>query len=69
MGANDTPGESGIPSHSCEWRGGVEKSYKVQDEIDGGEGDLMTPDKMLHVAIEEARKGLKEGGIPVGAAI
>jgi len=29
----------------------------------------MTPDKMLHVAIEEARKGLKEGGIPVGAAI
>jgi len=29
----------------------------------------MTPDKMLQVAIEEARKGLKEGGIPVGAAI
>jgi len=29
----------------------------------------MTPEEMLKVAIEEARKGLREGGIPVGAAI
>ena len=29
----------------------------------------MTPDEMLKVAIGEARQGLKEGGVPVGAAI
>jgi len=29
----------------------------------------MTPEEMLKVAIAEARQGLKEGGIPVGAAI
>lgn len=29
----------------------------------------LTPEAMLAVAIEEARKGLAEGGIPIGAAI
>jgi tRNA(Arg) A34 adenosine deaminase TadA len=29
----------------------------------------MTPDDMLDVAVAEARKGLSEGGIPIGAAL
>ena len=29
----------------------------------------MTPEEMLDVAVEEARKGLAEGGIPIGAAL
>lgn len=29
----------------------------------------MTPQEMLDVAYEEARKGLAEGGIPIGAAL
>ena len=29
----------------------------------------MTPRDMLDVAVEEARKGLAEGGIPIGAAL
>ncbi|OMC47485.1 tRNA-specific adenosine deaminase [Mycolicibacterium fortuitum] len=29
----------------------------------------MTPGQMLDVAVEEARKGLAEGGIPIGAAL
>jgi creatinine deaminase len=29
----------------------------------------MTPEGMLDVAVEEARKGLSEGGIPIGAAL
>jgi creatinine deaminase len=29
----------------------------------------MTPQEMLDVAVEEARKGLSEGGIPIGAAL
>jgi len=29
----------------------------------------MTPDEMLAVALEEARTGLAEGGIPIGAAL
>jgi creatinine deaminase len=29
----------------------------------------LTPETMLSVALEEARKGLAEGGIPIGAAI
>ncbi|AKS36402.1 nucleoside deaminase [Mycolicibacterium goodii] len=29
----------------------------------------MTPEQMLDVAVEEARKGLAEGGIPIGAAL
>jgi creatinine deaminase len=29
----------------------------------------MTPEQMLDVAVEEARKGLSEGGIPIGAAL
>ncbi|KAA0093150.1 nucleoside deaminase [Mycolicibacterium sp. P1-18] len=29
----------------------------------------MTPEEMLDVAVEEARKGLSEGGIPIGAAL
>lgn len=29
----------------------------------------MTPEKMLDVAVAEARKGLSEGGIPIGAAL
>ena len=29
----------------------------------------MTPEAMLDVAYEEARKGLAEGGIPIGAAL
>jgi cytosine deaminase len=29
----------------------------------------MTPDEMLDVAIAEARKGLSQGGIPIGAAL
>lgn len=29
----------------------------------------LTPEAMLAVALEEARKGLAEGGIPIGAAI
>jgi cytosine/creatinine deaminase len=29
----------------------------------------MTPQDMLDVAVEEARKGLSEGGIPIGAAL
>ncbi|TQR88346.1 nucleoside deaminase [Mycobacterium hodleri] len=29
----------------------------------------MTPEDMLDVAVEEARKGLSEGGIPIGAAL
>ena len=29
----------------------------------------MTPDEMLDVAYDEARKGLAEGGIPIGAAL
>src|SRR6201993_4963100 len=30
---------------------------------------MLTPHDMLAVAIDEARKGLAEGGIPIGAAI
>lgn len=29
----------------------------------------MTPEEMLEVAVAEARKGLAEGGIPIGAAL
>ena len=29
----------------------------------------MTPEEMLDVAVDEARKGLSEGGIPIGAAL
>lgn len=29
----------------------------------------MTPEQMLNIAIEEARTGLAEGGIPIGAAL
>ncbi len=29
----------------------------------------MTPEQMLDIAVEEARKGLAEGGIPIGAAL
>lgn len=29
----------------------------------------MTPEEMLDVAVVEARKGLEEGGIPIGAAL
>ena len=29
----------------------------------------MTPDQMLDVAVEDARKGLAEGGSPIGAAL
>ena len=29
----------------------------------------MNESEMLHIAIEEARKGLEEGGVPVGAAL
>lgn len=29
----------------------------------------MTPEQMLDVAVEEARKGLAEGGVPIGAAL
>ncbi|MFN8227264.1 MAG: nucleoside deaminase [Mycobacterium sp.] len=29
----------------------------------------MTPEEMLDVAVAEARKGLSEGGIPIGAAL
>ncbi len=29
----------------------------------------MTPTEMLDVAVDEARKGLSEGGIPIGAAL
>ena len=29
----------------------------------------MTPEQMLDVAVAEARKGLSEGGIPIGAAL
>jgi cytosine/creatinine deaminase len=29
----------------------------------------MTPQQMLEVAVDEARKGLSEGGIPIGAAL
>ena len=29
----------------------------------------MTPERMLDVAVGEARKGLSEGGIPIGAAL
>ena len=29
----------------------------------------MTPEQMLDVAVGEARKGLSEGGIPIGAAL
>ena len=29
----------------------------------------MTPEDMLDIAVEEARKGLAEGGIPIGAAL
>jgi cytosine deaminase len=29
----------------------------------------MTPEQMLDVAVEQARKGLAEGGIPIGAAL
>jgi len=29
----------------------------------------MTPEEMLDVAVAEARKGLAEGGIPIGAAL
>ena len=29
----------------------------------------MTPEEMLEVAVAEARKGLSEGGIPIGAAL
>ena len=29
----------------------------------------MTPEDMLDVAVDEARKGLAEGGIPIGAAL
>ena len=29
----------------------------------------MTPEALLDVAVEEARKGLSEGGIPIGAAL
>ncbi|UXA16481.1 nucleoside deaminase [Mycobacterium sp. SMC-4] len=29
----------------------------------------MTPEQMLDVAVDEARKGLSEGGIPIGAAL
>ena len=32
-------------------------------------GFALNPEAMLAVAIEEARKGLAEGGIPIGAAI
>ncbi|ABM14832.1 CMP/dCMP deaminase, zinc-binding protein [Mycolicibacterium vanbaalenii PYR-1] len=30
---------------------------------------VATPQEMLEVAVEEARKGLAEGGIPIGAAL
>ena len=29
----------------------------------------MTPDTFMHAAIEEARKGLSEGGIPIGSVL
>ena len=29
----------------------------------------MTPEQMLDIAVEEARQGLAEGGIPIGAAL
>jgi creatinine deaminase len=29
----------------------------------------MTPEQMLQIAVDEARKGLSEGGIPIGAAL
>ena len=32
-------------------------------------GSTLAPEAMLAVALEEARKGLAEGGIPIGAAI
>jgi cytosine deaminase len=35
----------------------------------GAPGVSVTPEQMLDVAVAEARKGLAEGGIPIGAAL
>ena len=35
----------------------------------GARGASVTPEQMLDVAVQEARKGLAEGGIPIGAAL
>lgn len=36
---------------------------------DGAMTNVLHPQEMLRVAVEEARKGLAEGGIPIGAAL
>jgi cytosine/creatinine deaminase len=39
-------------------------------QLEGGEmPNIVDPQAMLTVAVEEARKGLDEGGIPIGAAL
>lgn len=37
--------------------------------MDGGEKSRAKYEQMLRIAIEEARQGLAEGGIPIGAAL
>lgn len=37
--------------------------------MDGGEKNRANYEQMLKIAIEEARQGLAEGGIPIGAAL
>jgi len=39
------------------------------DDRRGPRGASVTPEQMLDVAVQEARKGLAEGGIPIGAAL
>jgi creatinine deaminase len=62
-----------MPEVSCGWFVGCPDPYasaKVSSmTIDGAALDLATVKAMLSVAVEEARAGLAEGGIPIGAAL
>jgi creatinine deaminase len=41
----------------------------MTDGTDGTDGERPDPRRMLEVALEEARSGRREGGVPIGAAL
>ena len=45
------------------WRGGPQSGDRARHRLD------LAADRLLDVALEEARAGLAEGGIPIGAAL
>ncbi len=57
----------------CSTAAEIETAVWRAEPYAGGERDLVTErglyERMLTVALEEARMGLEEGGIPIGAAI